>query len=49
MRLLVHEDNERAHGLYRKVGLVRSGVTVPVSGTSGGHELELVISATPAT
>jgi ribosomal protein S18 acetylase RimI-like enzyme len=42
VRLLVHEDNGRARGAYRKVGFVPSGVTVGLAG-GDGRELELVI------
>ncbi|CAL9465405.1 hypothetical protein SUDANB58_02731 [Streptomyces sp. enrichment culture] len=38
VRLLVHEDNGRAQGCYRKLGFVPSGVTVP-----GENELEFVL------
>jgi ribosomal protein S18 acetylase RimI-like enzyme len=41
VRLLVHRENARAQGLYRKVGFVPSGVTVPLA--SGQVELEYVL------
>ncbi|MFC3573271.1 GNAT family N-acetyltransferase [Streptomyces yaanensis] len=44
VRLIVHERNGRAQALYRKVGFVPSGVTVPVAAVSGDeNELEFVI------
>jgi GNAT superfamily N-acetyltransferase len=43
VRLIVHEDNERARGFYRKMGFVPSGVTVPLSEDSGDSELEMVM------
>ncbi|WP_133911856.1 GNAT family N-acetyltransferase [Streptomyces sp. NBC_00582] len=46
VRLLVHQDNLRAQGAYRKVGFVPSGVKVPVGegfgDFSGEVELEFV-------
>ncbi|MEU1052959.1 GNAT family N-acetyltransferase [Streptomyces sp. NPDC005876] len=47
VRLLVHEDNARAQGLYRKVGFVPSGVTVPLAATPGKTELEYVLERSP--
>ncbi|MEU9555782.1 GNAT family N-acetyltransferase [Streptomyces fumanus] len=46
-RLFVHEDNARARGLYRKVGFVPSGVTVPLASTPGKIELEYVLERAP--
>ncbi|MGW0754875.1 GNAT family N-acetyltransferase [Streptomyces sp. NPDC002814] len=43
VRLIVHEDNERAQRLYRKVGFVPTGVTVPLGQANGEHELEFAI------
>ncbi|MFE9098856.1 GNAT family N-acetyltransferase [Streptomyces sp. NPDC007264] len=43
VRLIVHEENTRARSLYRKVGFVPSGVTVPLTDDSAESELELVI------
>lgn len=42
VRLLVHPENARALGFYRKAGFVESGVTVPLAGESGERELEMV-------
>ncbi|MGW3949761.1 GNAT family N-acetyltransferase [Streptomyces sp. NPDC004752] len=42
VRLLVHEDNGRARGAYRKAGFVPSGVTVDLV-EGAGRELELVV------
>ncbi|MFE7973841.1 GNAT family N-acetyltransferase [Streptomyces shenzhenensis] len=42
VRLLVHEDNGRARGAYRKAGFVPSGVTVALV-EGEGRELELVV------
>ncbi|MDT0463438.1 GNAT family N-acetyltransferase [Streptomyces gibsoniae] len=42
VRLIVHEDNTQARALYRKIGFVPSGVTVPLSEDSGESELEMV-------
>ncbi|WP_406217584.1 GNAT family N-acetyltransferase [Streptomyces canus] len=43
VRLIVHEDNGRAQGLYRKVGFVPSGVRVPLPQAAGESELEFVL------
>lgn len=43
VRLIVHPDNGRAQGAYRKVGFVPSGRTVPLEGGPGDHEVEYVI------
>ncbi|MEU9333758.1 GNAT family N-acetyltransferase [Streptomyces sp. NPDC048290] len=44
VRLIVHEDNGRARALYRRLGFVPSGVTVPLAGDeSGESELEYVL------
>ncbi|MET8942530.1 GNAT family N-acetyltransferase [Streptomyces sp. NPDC004542] len=43
VRLIVHEDNERAQRLYRKVGFAPSGVVVPLEQTPGETELEYVL------
>ena len=43
VRLIVHEDNERAQRLYRKVGFVPTGVTVPLGQANGERELEFAI------
>lgn len=43
VRLIVHEDNGRAQGFYRKVGFVPSGVRVPLPQAQGESELELVL------
>ncbi|MFE0511588.1 GNAT family N-acetyltransferase [Streptomyces sp. NPDC058964] len=42
VRLIVHQDNGRAQGFYRKVGFTPSGVTVPLAQASGESELEFV-------
>ncbi|MGW8066537.1 GNAT family N-acetyltransferase [Streptomyces ziwulingensis] len=43
VRLIVHPDNGRARGAYRKAGFAPSGRTVPlVGGAAGEVELELV-------
>ncbi|WP_432054846.1 GNAT family N-acetyltransferase [Streptomyces sp. bgisy022] len=42
-RLIVHPENERALGFYRKVGFVRSGVTVPLAARPQEHEWEMVL------
>ncbi|WP_406729765.1 GNAT family N-acetyltransferase [Streptomyces sp. GD-15H] len=43
VRLIVHPENGRALGFYRKAGFVESGVTVPLAGNPGEHELEMVV------
>ncbi|MER5788121.1 GNAT family N-acetyltransferase [Streptomyces sp. NPDC001980] len=43
VRLLVHEDNSRAQGAYRKVGFVPSGVTVQLETDAGKREFEFVL------
>ncbi|MET9911199.1 GNAT family N-acetyltransferase [Streptomyces sp. NPDC006476] len=43
VRLIVHEDNGRAQRLYRKVGFVPTGVTVPLPQAGGEAELEFAL------
>ncbi|WP_286254364.1 GNAT family N-acetyltransferase [Streptomyces graminofaciens] len=43
IRLIVHQDNPRAQGFYRKVGFVPSGVVVPLPQAPGEAELEFVL------
>ncbi|MEU0049616.1 GNAT family N-acetyltransferase [Streptomyces sp. NPDC006184] len=43
MRLIVHEDNVRAQGAYRKVGFVPSGLVVAFSHDESENELEFVL------
>ncbi|WP_079249200.1 GNAT family N-acetyltransferase [Streptomyces sp. IMTB 2501] len=43
VRLLVHEENSRAQGAYRKVGFVPSGVVVPFFKDRAETELEFVL------
>ncbi|MEU2427379.1 GNAT family N-acetyltransferase [Streptomyces sp. NPDC007851] len=43
VRLLVHEDNPRAQGAYRKVGFVPSGTLVPFVKDESQTELEFVL------
>ena len=44
VRLIVHEENPRAQGFYRKVGFVPSGVTVRLGGDDEEEtELEFVL------
>ncbi|WP_420802893.1 GNAT family N-acetyltransferase [Streptomyces murinus] len=43
VRLLVHEDNERAQGAYRKAGFRPSGVRVPFVKDAAQNELEFVL------
>lgn len=43
VRLIVHEDNPRAQGFYRKAGFVPSGKVVPLAGHEGENELEFVL------
>ncbi|CAM5710541.1 GNAT family N-acetyltransferase [Streptomyces griseomycini] len=43
VRLIVHPQNARALGFYRKAGFVESGVTVPLAGKPDEHELEMVV------
>ncbi|GGV26946.1 N-acetyltransferase [Streptomyces filipinensis] len=47
VRLLVHEDNARAQGAYRKAGFVPSGVTVPFVKDGAQNELEFVLEWRP--
>ncbi|MEU6776301.1 GNAT family N-acetyltransferase [Streptomyces sp. NPDC046759] len=42
-RLLVHEENVRAQGAYRKAGFVPSGVVVPYVKDAVHNELEFVL------
>ncbi|MEU3659099.1 GNAT family N-acetyltransferase [Streptomyces sp. NPDC032940] len=43
VRLIVHEDNARAQGFYRKAGFAPSGRTVPLAAKPGEVELEFVV------
>jgi len=43
VRLIVHEDNGRAQGFYRKAGFVPTGVVVPLEGKPGESELEFAL------
>ncbi|GAB7109411.1 GNAT family N-acetyltransferase [Streptomyces phaeofaciens JCM 4814] len=43
VRLIVHEENLRAQGAYRKFGFVPSGVTVALEAAPGESELEFVL------
>ncbi|MDT0613854.1 GNAT family N-acetyltransferase [Streptomyces lancefieldiae] len=44
VRLIVHPENGRAQGAYRKAGFVPSGRTVPLAGGKPGEvELEFVV------
>ncbi|MEV5952744.1 GNAT family N-acetyltransferase [Streptomyces sp. NPDC051987] len=43
MRLLVHADNLRAQGAYRKAGFAPSGVVVPFSKDEAQDEIEFVL------
>ncbi|PWI16495.1 GNAT family N-acetyltransferase [Streptomyces sp. Act143] len=43
VRLIVHEDNPRAQGFYRKAGFVPSGKVVPLEGREEEKELEFVL------
>ncbi|WP_345617523.1 GNAT family N-acetyltransferase [Streptomyces ziwulingensis] len=43
VRLIVHEENGRARGLYRKLGFAPSGVTVPLAAAPGAVEVEYVL------
>jgi GNAT superfamily N-acetyltransferase len=43
VRLIVHEDNARAQGAYRKAGFAPSGVVVAFSKDEGEKELEFVL------
>ncbi|MFI2379551.1 GNAT family N-acetyltransferase [Streptomyces sp. NPDC018964] len=43
VRLIVHPENARALGFYRKAGFVESGVTMPLADKPGERELEMVV------
>lgn len=43
VRLIVHPENARALGFYRKAGFVESGVTVPLADRPEERELEMVL------
>lgn len=43
VRLIVHPENARALGFYRKAGFTESGVTVPLEGKPDEYELEMVV------
>ncbi|MFF8637072.1 GNAT family N-acetyltransferase [Streptomyces pilosus] len=43
VRLVVHAENARALGFYRKAGFVESGVTVPLADKPEERELEMVV------
>ncbi len=44
VRLYVHERNDRAAGLYRKLGFERTGVTVPMEGDPSSLEYEMAVA-----
>ncbi|MGY0068306.1 N-acetyltransferase family protein [Streptomyces sp. QTS137] len=43
VRLIVHPDNGRALGFYRKAGFTESGTTVPLEGKPDEREIEMVV------
>ncbi|MEV0471128.1 GNAT family N-acetyltransferase, partial [Streptomyces prunicolor] len=43
VRLIVHEDNERARRFYGKVGFVPTGVVVPLAGNPDEREVEMAV------
>ncbi|KOT33806.1 acetyltransferase [Streptomyces caelestis] len=43
VRLVVHAENARARGFYRKAGFVESGVVVPLADRPQERELEMVL------
>ncbi|MEV5339010.1 GNAT family N-acetyltransferase [Streptomyces sp. NPDC052676] len=43
VRLIVHADNGRAQGFYRKIGFEPSGVEVPLAGREDERELEFAL------
>ncbi|MEU6526164.1 GNAT family N-acetyltransferase [Streptomyces sp. NPDC046924] len=43
VRLIVHPDNARALGFYRKAGFVESGVSLPLAGRPGEYEVEMAV------
>lgn len=43
VRLYVHEDNTRAHSMYRKAGFAHTGTAIPVPGNNGQREYELAL------
>ncbi|MFC5956595.1 GNAT family N-acetyltransferase [Streptomyces pratens] len=43
VRLIVHAENARALGFYRKAGFTGSGVTVRLEGKPDEYELEMVV------
>ncbi|MFI6948964.1 GNAT family N-acetyltransferase [Streptomyces sp. NPDC050422] len=44
VRLYVHEDNPRAAALYRRIGFVPTGETVPMPGDPTARELEYAVA-----
>ncbi|HEY9328198.1 MAG TPA: GNAT family N-acetyltransferase [Streptomyces sp.] len=44
VRLYVHEDNPRAAALYRRIGFVPTGESVPMQGDPTARELEYAVA-----
>ncbi|WP_328895322.1 GNAT family N-acetyltransferase [Streptomyces sp. NBC_00236] len=44
VRLYVHEDNPRAAALYRRIGFVPTGETVPMPGDPTAREVEYAVA-----
>ncbi|MER7727779.1 GNAT family N-acetyltransferase [Streptomyces sp. NPDC096323] len=44
VRLYVHEDNPRAAAVYRRIGFVPTGETVPMPGDPAAKELEYAVA-----
>ncbi|MET7644407.1 GNAT family N-acetyltransferase [Streptomyces sp. NPDC005426] len=44
VRLYVHEDNPRAAAVYRRIGFVPTGETVPMPGDPTARELEYAVA-----
>ncbi|MER5199521.1 GNAT family N-acetyltransferase [Streptomyces sp. NPDC002755] len=49
VRLIVHEENLRAQGAYRKAGFIPSGRTVPLGQGTGEAEYEFVLERAGAS